>query len=179
LALIDITCEGRCVERSTASVTVSPRVAFRGGDVDQVIAPFDAVIGDRRGRVQRGPHGNERVVEQLDSALLRSRIAGTCHRAVGGDVVGHLVQALRHALHRGACEQKLRFAHLPDTRATVREIDRAGVLRHLPHRQLILGHPVLAGIRGGPGAFHLQDRKRAEAIRSSHCGSGVIDDSAL
>ena len=54
----------------------------------------------------------------------------------------------------------LRFPDLLDAGASVRQVGRSRVLTHLPHRQVIVRHPVLARVRCSAGAFDRQRRER-------------------
>ncbi len=155
-------------------------VALRGRDVHELLVAFGAGIGELGRWIQRGSHESDRVMQQLDPTIPRGRVTGARHRAVWGGVVGDVaVESLRQPLNRGAGELELRFADLPNPRPAVRQIDGARVFLHLPHRQLVVRHPVLAGVRRRTAARELERGQRLDPLGASQCGGGIVHDGLL
>ena len=145
LSLIEVTLRGQ-VRGSVDGE--SHGVAESRGDVHELQAALRARVRELGGGIERGAHDSDRVVEQFDSTFARGRLASAIQRAVGCGVVrDDAVESLRYPLSRRAGELELRFAQLLHARPAVGQVDRARVLRHLPHRQLIVWQPVLAGVR--------------------------------
>ena len=126
----------------------SHRVAESRGDVHELQAAVCARVRERGSRIERGAHDSDRMVEQFDATFARCRLASAIQRAVGCGVVrDDPIESLRDPLSRRASKLELGFAQLLHTSPAVGQVDRARVLRYLPHRQLVVWQPVLAGVR--------------------------------
>ena len=155
-------------------------VAESGRDVHELHAALAARVGQPGGRIERRAHDGDRVMEQLHSTVACGSVAGPRQRAVRCRVVGDdAVESLRHALSRGAGELELRFAELLHASPAVGQVDRTRVFRDLPDRQLVVGQPVLPGVRCRAATGDLKRRQRLDARGAPECGGGIVDDFPL
>ena len=91
----------------------------------------------------------------------------------------NLAKCLLYAINGGrdeiTGEQELCFPDLLNAGPSIGQVNRPGVLGNLPHRQFVIGHPVLAGVRCGTAALDRERLQRREPRGAAECRRCVCD----
>ncbi len=155
-------------------------VADSRRDVDELLVAFRAPVGQRRCGIERRPDDGDRVMQQLDAPIPDRRFAGARRDPGSVHVIRDVaVESLYLSLHQIAGKEKLCLADLLHAHPAVGHIDAARVFVHAPHRQVLLGRPILAGVRRAAAGFEAQRFQRGEAVRPTERGCGIVDQHSL